>query len=50
MYDGIAQFNWYSKEWADCNLVPECILPFMDEILAFNVVSQSPPAWLGART
>jgi hypothetical protein len=47
VYDGITQFNWYSKEWADCNLVPKCILPFMDEIVAFNVVSQSPPAWLG---
>ncbi|RSH90012.1 hypothetical protein EHS25_001345 [Saitozyma podzolica] len=37
VYDGITQFNWYSKEWADCNLVPKCILPFMDEIVAFNV-------------
>jgi hypothetical protein len=46
VYDGITQFNWYSKEWADYNLVPTCILPLMDEILAFNVVSRSLPASL----
>lgn len=33
--DGIEQFNWYTREWADHSLVPECLHPFMDEITAF---------------
>ncbi|ORY28193.1 hypothetical protein BCR39DRAFT_468557 [Naematelia encephala] len=36
VWDGITQFNWYSEEWADYSRVPTCILPFMDEIRAFN--------------
>ena len=34
--DGIEQFNFYSKEFRDPAMVPECILPFMDEIVAFG--------------
>ncbi|ODO00097.1 hypothetical protein I350_06722 [Cryptococcus amylolentus CBS 6273] len=33
--DGISQFNFYTPEFEDHNKVPECILPFMDEITAF---------------
>ncbi|WWD18883.1 hypothetical protein CI109_103338 [Kwoniella shandongensis] len=33
--DGIEQFNWYTQQWEDHNLVPECVRPFMDEIQAF---------------
>ncbi|RSH93583.1 hypothetical protein EHS25_007941 [Saitozyma podzolica] len=33
--DGIEQFNWYPREWNNYNYIPECILPFMDEIKAF---------------
>ncbi|KAG0647219.1 Gibberellin C-20 oxidase 3 [Hyphodiscus hymeniophilus] len=33
--DGIEQFNFYSPEFADYSRVPNCILPFMDEITAF---------------
>ncbi|WWC64280.1 uncharacterized protein I303_106890 [Kwoniella dejecticola CBS 10117] len=41
--DGIEQFNWYPREWADQqNRVPKCILPFMDEIEAFcNYLTKS---------
>ncbi|WVQ81087.1 hypothetical protein IAT38_003209 [Cryptococcus sp. DSM 104549] len=34
--DGIEQFNWYTAQWEDHNLVPECLRPFMDEITAFS--------------
>ncbi|WVW84358.1 hypothetical protein I302_106392 [Kwoniella bestiolae CBS 10118] len=36
VYDGITQFNWYSEQWNDCDKIPKVILPFMDEIVAFN--------------
>ena len=35
-YDGIEQFNFYRGEFEDLeNKIPECIKPFMDEIIAF---------------
>lgn len=35
-FDGIEQFNFYRQQFEDPeNEVPECILPFMDEIIAF---------------
>jgi hypothetical protein len=40
--DGIEQFNWYPREWNNYNYIPECILPFMDEIKAFCEVSHRP--------
>jgi len=40
--DGIEQFNWYPREWADDERLPKCILPFMDEIRAFCEVSLCP--------
>ncbi|WVQ64258.1 uncharacterized protein L199_002420 [Kwoniella botswanensis] len=35
-WDGIEQFNWYKKQWENWDLVPKCVLPFMDEIEAFS--------------
>ncbi|OCF31057.1 flavonol synthase [Kwoniella heveanensis CBS 569] len=35
-WDGIEQFNWYKKQWENWDLVPKCVLPFMDEIQAFS--------------
>lgn len=40
--DGIEQFNWYPREWNNYNYIPDCILPFMDEIKAFCEVSRRP--------
>lgn len=37
-FDGIEQFNFYRREFEDDNRVPECIMPFMDEIRAFTEV------------
>ncbi|KAK6001206.1 hypothetical protein QM012_002537 [Aureobasidium pullulans] len=34
--DGINQFNWYKEQWENNELLPACILPFMDEIRAFS--------------
>lgn len=40
--DGIEQFNWYPREWADINRIPTCLHPFMDEIEAFcNYLTKS---------
>ncbi|KAJ4396818.1 hypothetical protein N0V93_001040 [Gnomoniopsis smithogilvyi] len=40
--DGIEQFNWYPREWADINRIPKCLHPFMDEIEAFcNYLTKS---------
>lgn len=36
--DGINQFNWYKEQWENDELLPACILPFMDEIRAFSEV------------
>ncbi|KEQ89044.1 Clavaminate synthase-like protein [Aureobasidium pullulans EXF-150] len=34
--DGINQFNWYKEQWENDDLLPACVLPFMDEIRAFS--------------
>lgn len=34
-YDGISHFNFYSPQFQDNKVVPECLQPFMDEITAF---------------
>ncbi|KAI5195821.1 Clavaminate synthase-like protein [Aureobasidium subglaciale] len=34
--DGINQFNWYKEQWENEELLPACVLPFMDEIRAFS--------------
>lgn len=34
-YDGIEQFNFYDPQFRDLDLVPKCMLPFMDEITSF---------------
>ena len=40
--DGIEQFNFYRGEFQNQDeRVPECIMPFMDEITAFAEVSLS---------
>ncbi|PBP20810.1 hypothetical protein BUE80_DR008431 [Diplocarpon rosae] len=38
-YDGIEHFNFYSPEFTDPKRVPDCILPYMDEVTAFCDVS-----------
>lgn len=41
-YDGIEQFNFYAGEFEDDSRLPDCILPFMDEITAFcNYLTRS---------
>ncbi|WVF70356.1 hypothetical protein IAT40_005146 [Kwoniella sp. CBS 6097] len=39
--DGIEQFNWYREQWENPDLLPKCILPFMDEIEAFSSYLQN---------
>ncbi|KAF3762026.1 hypothetical protein M406DRAFT_50160 [Cryphonectria parasitica EP155] len=40
--DGIEQFNWYPREWADRSRIPTCLHPFMDEIEEFcNYLTKS---------
>jgi len=48
-FDGIEQFNFYRGEFENPNdNVPECIQPFMDEIIAFTEVSRIAPVEFGS--